>query len=123
MEKQKKEPPAAGTLEALAQVIAQRVARRDGQRPKLRLVENPRPSTIDGVTRDSILRRIRWLRDHYNLACLIDQATFNTPGIDCLENDALARLHREMEAARECCMDGVPLDEAGFIRDISIQGA
>ena len=87
--------PAAGTLEALAQVIAQRVARRDAQRPKLRLVENPRPSTIDGVTRDSILRRIRWLRDHYNLGCLIDQATFNTPGIDCLDNDALVRLHRK----------------------------
>lgn len=105
----------------MAQVIAQRVARRDGQKPKLRVVSPPKRSSIDNVTRDSILRRIRWLRDHYNLGCLIDQATFNTPGIDCLENDELVQLHREMEAARECCMEGVPLDEAGFIRDVSIQ--
>lgn len=105
----------------MAAVIAQRVARRDGAKPKLRLVPPPKPSIIDGVTRDSILRRIRWLRDLYNLGCLIDQATFNEPGIDCLDDEALIQLHREMEAARECCMEGVPLDEAGFIKDVSIR--
>lgn len=107
-------------MEALAAVIAQRVGKHK-QPPKLRAIKTPKPTVIDSITRDSILRRIRWLRDQYNLGCLIEQATFNTPGIDCLEDAELIRLHREMEDARECCVEGVSIEEAGFIRNIAIQ--
>lgn len=107
-------------MEALAVIIAQRVGKHK-QQPKLRVIKTPKPNIIDAITRDCILRRIRWLRDQYNLNCLIEQATFNTPGIDCLEDAELMQLHREMEDARECCVEGVSIEEAGFIRDISIR--
>jgi hypothetical protein len=106
-------------MEALAAVIAQRVGKHK-QQPKLRVIATPRPSVIDSITRDCILRRIRWLRDQYNLGCLIEQATFNLPGVDCLEDAELMQLHREMEDARECCIEGVSIEEAGFIRNVAI---
>lgn len=107
-------------MEALAEIIAQRVERHKDPQPRLRVITTPRPTLIDGITRDSILRRIRWLRDHYNLGCLIAQATFNLPSIDCLEDADLMQLHREMEYARECCVEGVSIEEAGLIRNVAI---
>lgn len=106
-------------MEALAAVIAQRVEKRK-QAPKLRVITTPKPTVIDTITRDCILRRIRWLRDQYNLGCLIEQATFNLPGVDCLEDADLMQLHREMEDARECCVEGISIEEAGFIRNVAI---
>ncbi|WP_313243047.1 hypothetical protein [Stenotrophomonas sp.] len=107
-------------MEALAAIIAERVDKRKTSQPKLRVINTPRPTVIDSITRDSVLRRIRWLRDQYNLGCLIAQATFNLPGIDCLEDADLMALHREMEYARECCVEGVSIEEAGLIRNVAI---
>lgn len=106
-------------MEALAAVIAQRAGKHKSQ-PRLRVIITPRPTIIDSITRNSVLKRIRWLRDQYNLGCLIEQAIFNIPTIDCLEDAELLALHREMEAARECCVEGVSIEEAGFIRNVAM---
>lgn len=108
-----------GSLEALAEVIANTVK---GVRP-LRAVPMtsappPRPAGIfDSITRDSIYRRVRWLRDRYGLRFLIDQATFNRTGLEALPDSELSALLRDMERGRECVEEGVSFEDKGLIRD------
>lgn len=79
----------------------------------------PRPEEplFDSITRDSILKRVRWLSKTFELQWLVDQTVFNKPNIHCLEDRALAQLLIDMERARECISEGVPFDEAGLIRN------
>lgn len=104
-----------GSLEALAEVIAARVSRGQPTRPLLRVVPKPKPTLFDSITRESIFRRVRFLRDRYQLQFLIDQATFNLPNMDCLEDAQLSQLLKDMEAARECIADGIPFEDRGLI--------
>lgn len=94
------------------------------KRPKLRLVRpddlpEPLPTHQDAMFRDSRLERVRWLQRTYNLQVVVKQHTFGRMGLESLSNDELKDLHRELERARECVVEGVSLDEAGFIRDLS----
>ncbi|GAB3305739.1 hypothetical protein [Luteimonas notoginsengisoli] len=109
----------AGTIEALAEVIAARVKGAKPARPILRVVTTPRPTLFDSITRDCIYRRIRWLRKAYSLQFLIDQATFNHPGIESLEDACLSKLLRDMETARECLAEGIPLSDMDIVTDTS----
>lgn len=88
-------------------------------RPHLRLVEKPAPSRFDSITRDSCLKRIRFLRDAYRLQWLVDQATFNLPGVDSLSDDQLAALLADLERARECIAEGISFDDAGLVHDVT----
>jgi hypothetical protein len=46
----------------------------------------------------------------------VRQHTFGLPSIDVLEDPDLLELHREMEQARECIAEGIPLEDVGLIR-------
>ena len=104
-----------GSLEALAEAIAARVQTGKPSKPILRVVTTPKPTLFDSITRDCIYRRIRFLRNHYQLHFLIDQATFNLPNMESLEDTDLSALLDRMETARECVTEGIPFEDAGLI--------
>lgn len=87
--------------------------------PAVRLVKAPIPTRFDGITRDSHLQRIRYLARGYGLRWLIDQATFDRPGLDSLEDDELVALHRDMDRAMECRRDGIPYEDADLVRPLA----
>ncbi|MGH8032258.1 MAG: hypothetical protein ACREO8_07820 [Luteimonas sp.] len=89
------------------------------ERPRLRVVTAPKPSLYDSITRECVLKRVRFLRDRWGMHCLVDQATFNVPNLDCLEDADLARLLHDMERARECSGEGIDWEEAGLIRSVA----
>ncbi len=66
--------------------------------------------------REHRIFRIRWLARHYRLEVIVRRHTFGRTGLDALDADALLALHKDMERAFECVMDGFPIDEAGFVR-------
>lgn len=104
-------------LQELAGIMAGRV---EQIRPRARLqVVRPQARSFDGITRDSVLQRIRDLQRMYRLGWLVRQETFDRPGVDALEDDELSALLRKMEHARECISDGVSFEDAGLIRDMS----
>jgi hypothetical protein len=88
-------------------------------KPKLRVVTAPKPSLFDSITRESVLKRVRFLRDRWHMQCLVDQATFNVPNLDCLEDADLVQLLHDMERARECRGEGIDWEEAGLIRSVA----
>src|SRR5687768_9432096 len=92
----------AKALAALAEALAEKTKNGRPAKPKLRLVQAAKPSVFDSITRESILRRIRYLARAYNLQWVTDQATFNVANVDCLEDPQLSSLLRDMERAREC---------------------
>lgn len=89
------------------------------EKPRLRVVATPKPTLYDSITRDHVLKRVRFLRDRWSMHCLVDQATFNVPNLDCLEDGDLARLLHDMERARECSGEGIDWEEAGLIRSVA----
>ena len=103
-------------LRALADALASKAKAENRVRPKLRLVPAPPASAFDSITRDSILRRIRFLSRSYSLQWLIDQETFNQPSIECLNDDQLSMLLKLMERARECVTEGIPFEDADLVR-------
>lgn len=112
------------TLEKLAQELAARVREAGGARLKPVLSEQSQqsqPRLFDDVTRDSCLRRILFLRRAYRLHWLVDQETFDQPGLGSLEDAQIAALLKAMERARECIADGVAFEDAGLLRDTSLQ--
>lgn len=82
----------------------------------LRIVPKPSNSIFDSITRDSMLRRISFLRRRYCLQWLQDQATFNLPSIECLDDKPLAALLQDMERARECIAEDIAFEDAGLVR-------
>lgn len=113
-------------LDKVAELLALRAQRKLGKKASLRVVglgnlhrevpSAPPRSTIDPVTRDAHLKRIRWIARTYRLNWLVDQHVFGLPGAECLEDADLLELHREMEQGAECCREGVPLEDVGLIR-------
>lgn len=89
-------------------------------KPQLRLVTTPAVAPVkmgmDALTRESHVRMIGHLRRRYGLQVLIDQATFGKGSVDELSDDELVELHRDMERARECIVDGISLEDAGLFR-------
>jgi hypothetical protein len=104
------------TIEDLAAVIAGTVK---GVKPaRFYRVEQPESTIFDSITRTSILSRIRRLSRMYSLDWLVEQAVFNKPGLDSLEDGEISDLLRNMERARECRVDGVAFDEAGLVHNV-----
>lgn len=108
-------------------ILAQRLAKAMGSpeqaRPPLRLVPMgrraaPAPS-LDPVTRASYVKMVRHLARHYQLEILVDQATFGLGSVRELGDEALVKLYGDLEQARECLVDGIPLDDAGLIRPVA----
>jgi len=108
-------------IDELARVLADTVKGVRPARVKLRLIEPPKPTLFDSITRESCLRRIRFLARTYGLHWLLEQETFDTPGIDCLTDERLASTLRKMETARQCVYDQVSFDDAGLVSDTSLQ--
>jgi hypothetical protein len=52
----------------------------------------------------------------YGLGWLIDQATFDRPGLETLEDDEIIALHRDMDRAMECRRDGISFEDADLVR-------
>lgn len=93
------------------------------QAPRLRLVgsedfQQEKP-LFDSVTRDAHLQRIRYLARAYDLRWLVEQATFDRPGIDNLGDQEIVALHSDLDRAMECRRDGVSFEDAGLVRPIS----
>ncbi|MBN5087659.1 hypothetical protein JY460_06020 [Stenotrophomonas maltophilia] len=47
---------------------------------------------------------------------IIDQAVFGLAGIEQLDDEALIQLHKDLERAQECMLDGVSFEDAGLLR-------
>lgn len=102
--------------------MAARISELQAERPKpvLRLLQAPKTTLFDGITRLSIMDRVRTIaRSYKDTRIVLEQATFDVPGLDFLQDEDLIALHRDMERARECLVDGIPFDEAGLIRNLS----
>lgn len=97
-------------------MIAARVKGAKPAKPKLRIIQAAKPTIFDSITRECILKRVRYLAKAYQLHWVIDQATFNMAGVDSLEDRELSKLMSEMERARECVHEGVAFDDAGLVR-------
>lgn len=108
-----------GALEALAQALANKVRRSNGGGGRLQVVPSPPSPIFDGVTRESILRRVRFLARSYGLQFLVDQATFNAPSLETLSDKALSKLLTELENTREALAAGVAIEDLELMRDTS----
>ena len=108
-----------GALEALAQALANKVRRNSGGTARLQIVQSAPSPIFDGVTRESILRRVRFLARSYGLQFLVDQATFNAPSLECLADPALSQLLSELESTREALAAGVAIEDLELMRDTS----
>lgn len=110
-------------MEKLAEALAAKVSNATGpsSRRAFRLVEKARPTLFDSITRESVLRRIRFLRKAYCLQWLVDQACFDQPSVECLADEQLAQLLRDLETARECIAEGVPFEDADLVRSTASQ--
>lgn len=96
------------------------------QKPNLQAVV-PRPQRqpvrqFDSITRASHLDRIRYLARGYGLRWLVEQATFDRPGLDSLDDDEIVQLHRDMDRAMECIREGVAFADAGLVKSLTEQG-
>ena len=110
-----------GTIEALAEIIANTTRGVKPARPQLRVIATPKPTHFDAITREACIRRIRFLSRAFRLHWLVEQATFNRYGLDALEDNELGDLLKEAERARECLQEGIPLEDAGFLRNVSTE--
>ena len=108
-------------IDDLARVLADTVKGVRPARTRLRLIEPPKPTLFDSITRDSCLRRIRFLARTYSLQWLLEQETFDTPGLDSLSDERLAATLRKMETARECIRDHIPFEDADLVSDTSLK--
>lgn len=124
MQQSQLKKPEPGTLEALAEALAVRVSQKHSGGRAFQVIQPIKRAEqiFDSVTRDHIYRRINFLKRTYGLAFLIDQATFNRPSIECLDDTELAKLLEDMEKARECIADDVSFEHAGLIRANQIPG-
>lgn len=109
----------AKALDALAQALARKVRNAPPTRPRLRLVTTAAPTLYDSITRDCCLKRIRFLARAFRLQWLVEQAAFNTGGVDCLEDPELQALLTKLERARECIAEGISFEDADLFVDTS----
>lgn len=90
------------------------------ERPVLRIAAPPplrEPArSLDDVTRLSHIRMIRHYARRYRVKVLVDQALFGKRGLEELDDDALVKLHRDLERARECLEDGISFEDAGLLK-------
>lgn len=105
-----------------AQELAAIIHARSGQgrvsRPKFRVIEKPRPSLLDSLSREAHIRRILWLRKRYGLTWLLEQACFNAANVYELDDAAVIALLQRMEKARECIADGISFEDAGLVQSV-----
>lgn len=80
--------------------------------PRLHLVQ----PALDSITRESMVSRIRDLSRMYRLDWLVRQETFHVPSIELLEDEELSSLLSDMEAGRECVVEGISFDDRGLVR-------
>lgn len=102
-------------IEDLARVLADTVKGVRPARVRLRVIEPPKPTLFDSITRDSCLRRIRFLVRGYQLQWLLEQETFDTAGLDSLPDKRVASVLATLESARECIAEGIPFEDAGLV--------
>lgn len=107
-------------MNELVALLKERVKSAPQPKPKLKLIKLETPQnkgfSMDSISREAHIRRIRWLARAFRLQWLLDQETFHVAAIECLEDDALSALLRDMERARECMRDDVSFEDAGLIR-------
>ncbi len=105
-------------VKSLGRLLAARSGQGRTEKPLLRLITPPKPSLLDQLAREAHVRRIVHLQKAYRLQWLVDQATFKVASLSCLEDEALIRLHREVERARQCIVDGVSFEDAGLVHSV-----
>lgn len=99
--------------ERLSRAMDGGVSRRMAAAP---LPARPPDSESDRVSRSCRIERIRWLQRTYRLQFLVRQHTLGLSGPEHLGDEELIGLHRDMERARDCITEGIPLEDAGLIK-------
>jgi hypothetical protein len=87
------------------------------RKAKLRPLPAPVASRFDSITRDSCIWRVRHLVKLYRLHALLAQELFDRAGIESLDDAELSALVVTIERAADCCNEGIPLHEAGLLRN------
>lgn len=108
----------AAALEALAQALASKV-RQQAQPPDgkcLRQCHTAGPSDAIAL---AYIRRIRLLREAFQLNWLVDQHLILRQRLSDLSATELRTLLCEMEEAREAIMEGFPLEQTGLIKNMA----
>lgn len=111
-----------GRVNRLVQLIEEGLAGQAPKRTPLRVVTAPStapPQRFDSITRESHLQRIRYLARAYDLHWLVQQATFDTLGLDTLNDDELLALHADLDLALDCISEGTAFEEVGLVRKLS----
>lgn len=111
-------PHPPGTLEALAEVIADRVSRASTT-TRLTLVRAAadQPAKLASPPQ-LLLRRISFLSTTYGLGWLVDQEVLALGPLATWPPRSLAALIAKLERARECILDGISLEDAGLVQAV-----
>lgn len=106
----------AAALEALAQALASKV--RQQARPPDGKCLRQCLTTSDAIAL-AYIRRIRLLREAFQLNWLVDQHLILRQRLSDLSPTELRTLLCEMEEAREAIMEGFPLEQTGLIKNMA----
>jgi hypothetical protein len=113
-----------GEMDELVALIRQRVKSAPAGKPALRIVgaggrTEPPTKRLDDVERESRIRWIQALAKAYRpqgLELIVKQALSGKRYMSDLTDDEILELHRNIDRARECMVDGITFEEAGLLR-------
>ncbi len=112
-----------GTLEALAEVIAQRVRAAHGNKPQIRAVSRTDPRTRDNSHLQAQYARQRKLRIIYRIQGLVPQASFHITVASPLSDHQLSRLQADLERTPGCHVEGIVYEISGSMRECTTETA
>lgn len=96
-----------GTLEALAEVIAQRVYAVHGNTPRMHVVGQAKAEAHIESQWHSSPSRHRRLRITFRLQGLVPHAAFSIPHVSPLNDQQLTKLHADLERTPQCFVEGI----------------
>jgi hypothetical protein len=103
-----------GTLEALAEVLAQRVIAAQGSKARMHVVAPHKPDRqFESARRESCARQRR-LRITYRLNGQLSPAVFSIPGVAPLTDIQLSRLQADIERNNECTVESISYEIASL---------
>lgn len=101
-----------------AEVLLQKLQDRIANAPRVKTIRIVVSTSIgmEPATRRSHIKMIRHLAKLFRLQVLVDQAVFGRQNLESLEDSELLSLRQDIERAKECFEQGIPLEDAGLVK-------